>query len=510
MNGLVSTMPQLLRGQSGAQPSSAPRRTFLADVGLGFTGLALGAMLQRDGFARTAAPLGASGPDGRPHFTPRAKRVIWLFLAGGYSHVETFDPKPALNKYAGLTFTDTPWTNPLDSPLFQKHSRAVVSFAKQREAVTSNARIYPMQVGYRRYGECGMAVSDWFPKLATCVDDLALVRSMYTTDDDHAAAGQIHTGRHKLDETQPSVGAWVHYGLGSLNDNLPQFVVLGDFRDTRINQQFQSHYLGPQHNGIRLKLDPKNPLPFSHPGEDVDAREQFNEFQLINRLNELSAVEYPDDEKLRARIRAYELAYRMQTAVPQTLDFGAETAATLRRYGVDQEVTRPLGSLCLAARKLAERGVRFVHVYLSGYSEWDSHSDLKKNHSKAARRVDQPVAGLLKDLKARGMMDDTLVVFCTEFGRTPAMETRDGKLSHGRDHHPHGFSVWFAGGGIKNGVTHGATDELGFHAVEHPHYVTDIHATVLKLLGLNPSRLDVPGRKRLEIDYGHAIDPIIG
>jgi hypothetical protein len=485
------------------------RREFLADVGMGFTGLALGAMLQRDGIVRADTTERFETPDGRAHFPPRAKRVIWLFLAGGYSHLETFDPKPAINKYAGKSFSAAPFPNPLGSPLLQQRARAVVSNAKVREAVTSQAKIYPMQVGHRKYGESGIFMSDWFPHLATCVDDIAVVRSMYTTDDDHAAAGQIHTGRHKLDETQPSVGAWVHYGLGTLNENLPQFVVLGDFRDTRINQQFQSYYLGPQHNGIRLSLDPADPLPFAKPGNDIDPREQRNEFELIKRLNGLTAVEYPDDEKLRARIRSYELAFRMQTAVPQTLDFGSETAETLRLYGIDQNTTEPLGRACLAARKLSENGVRFVHVYLSRYSEWDSHADLKKNHSAAAARVDRPVAGLLKDLKRRGMLDDTLVVFCTEFGRTPAMETRNGKLTNGRDHHPHGFSIWMAGGGIKPGIVHGATDELGFHAVEHPHYVTDIHATVLRLLGLNSRRLDIPGRKRLDVDYGRPIEQII-
>lgn len=485
------------------------RREFLADVGMGFTGLALGAILQRDGIVRADTTDSFETPDGRPHLLPRAKRVIWLFLAGGYSHLETFDPKPAINKYAGKSFSATPFPNPLESPLLQQRARAVVSNAKVREAVTSQAKIYPMQVGHRKYGESGIFVSDWFPHLATCVDDIAVVRSMYTTDDDHAAAGQIHTGRHKLDETQPSVGAWVHYGLGTLNENLPQFVVLGDFRDTRINQQFQSYYLGPQHNGIRLSLDPANPLPFAKPGNDIDPREQRNEFELINRLNRLTAVEYPDDEKLRARIRSYELAFRMQTAVPQTLDFGSETAETLRLYGIDQKTTEPLGRTCLAARKLSANGVRFVHAYLSRYSEWDSHADLKEKHSAAAARVDRPVAALLKDLKRRGMLDDTLVVFCTEFGRTPAMETRNGKLTNGRDHHPHGFTIWMAGGGIKPGIVHGATDELGFHAVEHPHYVTDIHATVLRLLGLNSRRLDIPGRKRLDIDHGRPIEQII-
>ena len=485
------------------------RRTFLSDVGLGFTGLALSAMLHGDGIVRGADAPAFSPPDGQPHFAPRAKNVIWLFLAGGYSHLETFDPKPAINRYAGKTFAEAPFPNPLESPLLHKHARAVVSNAKVREAVTSAAKLYPMQVGHRKYGQSGIEVSDWFPHLATCVDDLAIVRSMYTTDDDHAAAGQIHTGRHKLDETQPSIGAWVHYGLGTLNENLPQFLSLGEINDTRIQQQYQSYYLGPQHNGIPLSMKAGDPLPYASPVGGIDAREQQHEFALINELNELSAVEYPDDEKLRARIRSYEMAYRMQVSVPEALDLGTETEDTERLYGLDNKATRPLGRLCLAARRLAERGVRFVHMYLSRYSEWDSHADLRKNHSAAALRTDQPVAGLLKDLKRRGMLDETLVVFCTEFGRTPAMETRDGSLTNGRDHHPHGFTAWLAGAGIKGGSVHGATDELGFHAVESPHYVTDIHATVLHLLGLDPHRLDIPGRKRLEIDYGKPVTPIL-
>ena len=493
----------------GAACGRLPRRTFLADIGMGFTGLVLGAMFDRDGIVRADSSEAWAPPDGQAHFVPKAKRVIWLFLAGGYSHLETFDPKPAINKYAGKSFTQTGLANPLQSPLLKKHARPVVSNANTREAVTSKARIYPMQIGYRKRGQSGIEVSDWFEHLGSCVDDIALVRSMYTTDDDHAAAGQIHTGRHKLDETQPSIGAWVHYGLGSLNDNLPQFVVLGDFNDTRINDQFHSYYLGPEHNGIRLALDPNNPLPFALPGSDVHPLEQRNEFELIGQLGRLASVEYPADERLRARIRSYELAFRMQSAVPDVLNLAEESEHTLRLYGIDEELTRPIGRRCLAARRLVERSVQFVHIYLGRYSEWDSHKDLKKNHAQAARRADKPVAGLLKDLKQRGLLDDTLVVFCTEFGRTPAMETQGGKLTHGRDHHPHGFTVWFAGGGIRGGTVHGATDELGFHAVEHPHYVTDIHATVLHLLGLNPHRLDIPGRKRLQIDYGTPMTSII-
>jgi arylsulfatase A-like enzyme len=221
-------------------------------------------------------------------------------------------------------------------------------------------------------------------------------------------------------------------------------------------------------------------------------------------------VEYPEDEQLRARIRAYELAYRMQAAVPEALDLNRETPETHRLYGIDNPTTAIYGRRLLAARRLAERGVRFTLVYLSDYGEWDSHLDLQKLHSRSCARVDRPLAGLLRDLKRTGLDREVMVVCCSEFGRTPGLEVRDAyKMPTGRDHHPHGFTVWFAGAGIKPGVVHGATDEFGFHAVEHPHYVTDIHATVLHQLGLDPRRLDVPGRKRLEIDYGKPIREIM-
>lgn len=237
----------------------------------------------------------------------------------------------------------------------------------------------------------------------------------------------------------------------------------------------------------------------------ISNEEQRSQYDFIGRLNGLTAVEYPDDEQLRARIRAYELAFRMQTSVPEVLSLSSETAETQALYGLNDPSTRVYGERLLTARRLAERGVRYTLCYLSDYGEWDSHEKLKENHGKSCGRIDKPVAGLLKDLKRRGMFDDTLVVFCTEFGRTPACE---GRIA-GRDHHPHGFSVWLAGAGIRRGVVHGATDELGFHAVENEHYVTDIHATVLELMGLNSRRLDIPGRKRLEVDYGQAIRGIM-
>lgn len=482
------------------------RRTFLADLGMGFTGLALGAMLHRDGISRAGAPAAWQPPDGRPHFTPRAKSVIWIFLSGGYSHLETFDPKPALNKYAGMTFDQAPFANPLRSHLHNQRSRSVV--AAEINVRDTYPIIYPLQVGFRKHGQSGIEITDWWPHLATCVDDIAFVRSVYTTDNDHAAENQMHTGRHRLDEVQPSIGAWVHYGLGSLNDNLPQYAVLGGPTRPDTRPSISSYYLGPRHHGIPLALDPNNILPNGRRSPDILAEEQRNEFDLIGNLNHLTAVQYPEDAALRARIRSYELAFRMQTALPEALGLATEAPAVQRLYGIDQAATQKAGQRLLAARRLVERGVRFVQVFPSDYGNWDSHQRLRDNHARGCLAIDKPVAGLLKDLKQRGLWDDVVVVFCTEFGRTPGLEQRGGGRD-GRDHHPHGFTVWFAGAGIKPGTVCGATDELGFHALEPGHYVTDIHATILHLLGLDARRFEVPGRRRLLIDHGQPIRDIM-
>jgi hypothetical protein len=493
-----AVMTQMHSQRSNIKQTEVRRRTFLADFGMGFTGLALGSLLQQDGVAR-AAP---HRPTGEPHHPPRAKSVIWIYLSGGYSQLETFDPKPALNKYAGKTFLETPFPDPLESPLHDIRSRSVIQKVREKYS-----KIYPLQIGSKPRGRSGVEVSDWFPHLATCVDDIAFVRNMWTTDNDHAAENQIHTGRHKLDETQPSVGSWVTYGLGTANANLPQFVVLGGPTRADTRESFQAYYLGPQYAGVPLSID-GSPLPYGRRGADVLPDEQRNEFELIRGLNELSGVEYPRDEKIAARIRAYELAYRMQMSVPEALDMGQETAETQALYGADNAQTRVAGRRCLSARRLVERGVRFVQLYVSPYGVWDSHKALKKNHAAQSAKVDKPVAGLLKDLKRRGLTDDVLVVFCTEFGRTPAVEERAGGTD-GRDHHPHGFTVWLAGAGVKRGFVHGATDELGFHAIEPGHYVTDLHATVLHLMGLDGRRLEIPGRKRLEIDHGRPIMEVL-
>jgi hypothetical protein len=478
------------------------RRTFLADVGMGFTGLALGAMLQRDGVARAAAA--NPPPDGRPHFAPKAKSVIWLFFMGGVSHVESFDPKPDLDRHAGRTIEESPFGQGiLNSPYYRRNVR---DFAGTPRALLN--RIFPLQVGYRKRGHSGIEISDWWPHLAGCADDLAVVRSMWTTDNDHAAQLQFHTGRHVFEGFHPTIGAWIHYGLGALSDNLPQFVVLGAPAGDCCGgvAVHGASYLGPAHAGVPLTVDPVNPLPFGTPGATVTREERRGQLDLLRDLNGLAAVEYPEDPAMRARVRAYELAAQMQMAVPEVMNLNAETPATHRLYGLDNGTTAGYGRQLLAARRLVERGVRFVQVYDGGGGGggWDAHSNLRQNHGSNCARVDRPIAGLLRDLKHRGMLDEPIVVWATEFGRTPGAEN-----SNGRDHHPYGFSVWMAGGGIKGGIAHGATDELGFHAVEHRHYVTDIHATVLQQLGLDPRRLEVPGHKRLEIDFGRPIRDIL-
>ncbi|MBC8357131.1 MAG: DUF1501 domain-containing protein [Planctomycetes bacterium] len=475
------------------------RRQFLADCGLGFTGLALGAMLQQEGEGAEAVQ-----PTGLPHFAPKAKSVIWFFMNGGTSHLESFDPKPALNRYAGLTIDESPYKSTvLDSPYYRQNVR---DFAGKPRALM--AQVYPLQVGYRKRGESGIEVSDWWPHVGSCIDDIAVVRSMWTTDNDHAAQLQFHTGRHIFDGFYPSIGSWAHYGLGSINENLPQFVVMGPPPGDCCGGvgAHDGSYLGPEHAGVRMALDPKNPLPFGTPGDKVTVRERRHQLDLLRDLNQLTAVEYPHDAKLRARIKAYELAFRMQMSVPDIVDMNRETHNVQQMYGLNEKATQGMGRQALAARRLVERGVRFVQIYDGGGGGggWDAHTKLKDNHTRNCGRVDKPIGGLLKDLKQRGLLDETLVVWATEFGRTPGAERSDG-----RDHHPYGFSVWMAGGGLKGGVAHGATDEIGFHAVEDRHYVTDIHATVLHQLGLDPRKLEVPGHKRLDIDFGKPIHDVI-
>ena len=475
--------------------TEGPRRTFLADMGLGFTGLALAAMLHRDGVAnsREFAPL-----TGIPHFAPKAKSVIWLFMNGGVSQMESFDPKPMLTKYGGKTIAETPFADTQD-PKRLAIERLVVPDGNGNQ----RNQLYPLQVGFQKHGQSGIEISDWFPHIARQVDKLAIVRSMWTTDSNHGAQTQFHSGRHQNDGDFPNLGAWVHYGLGSLNDNLPQYISIG-------NREYwnkrDGHYLGPAHDAVPMRIDPKYPLDYSRPELEFSRDAQAIGKGLIGRLNALRSVDYPNDPAMAARVASYELAFRMQQSVPEVVNFSRETAETQSLYGIDQPHCRDFGMQLLAARRLVERGVRFIQIQhgAGGAGAWDAHGGLKANHSGNALAVDQPVGGLLVDLERRGLLDETLVVFASEFGRTPGSQGSDG-----RDHHIFGFTVWMAGGSLKRGVVHGATDEIGFHAVEDRHYVTDIHATILQQLGLDSRQLEIPGRKRLDIDHGNAITAII-
>ena len=468
----------------------ASRRRFLHALTSGCGGIALQSLMASD------APW--TPPSGHPHHRPKASRVIWIFLRGGLSHMESFDPKPALTQYAGKTIAETPYRD-VQSPERLKRVRVVVvNDANGQQRST----IYPLQTGFRQYGQSGAAISDWFPHIGSCADDIAIVRSMWTTDDNHGAQVQFHSGRHMLDPREPTIGAWINYGLSSLSDNLPRFVNIGPrFFDVR-----DGHYLGPAYDAVNLRIDPANPLAFASPEIPTPDSVQSDHFQLVGELDRLAATEYPEDTMLAARLQSYELAFRMQRAVPEMLAFDQEPESVRKLYGLDQKHTEAFGRQLLAARRMAERGVRFIQIQHGdgAAGAWDAHGGLRENHSRLSAEVDLPTAGLLKDLKARGMLDDTIVVFATEFGRTPGSQGSDG-----RDHHPYGFSIWMAGGGIRGGIVHGSTDELGFHATESPHYVTDVHATIFHLLGIDARQLEIPGHRRLDRDYGSVISPIL-
>ena len=467
------------------------RRSFLASTGSGIVGGSLATLMQRQSLAEHPAITG------QPNFQPKAKNVIWLFMRGGISHIESFDPKPAVTKYAGKSISETPWKSVQDPKRLKKLRVVATNQDTQRN------KLYELQVGFKKYGQSGIEVSNFFPNIGSCIDDIAVVRSMWTTDDNHGAQYQFESGRHNVDGFYPTIGAWITYGLDSLNSHLPAFIKMGVKYPQVVND---GNYLGPAFDAVRLNVDPNNPLPYAKPELDLSTAEQQAQFGLIRRLNQIRAAQHPEDSALSARIKSYELAYRMQTSVPEVINFDDETLAMHQMYGLDNDVTKEFGQQLLAARRFVEKGVRFVKIMHGpgAAGAWDAHGGLKANHTKLAAQVDKPIAGLLKDLKQRGLLDETIVVFATEFGRTPGSQG-----GNGRDHHPFGFSVWLAGGGLKGGVVHCATDEIGFHAEEDPHYVTDIHATLCKQLGLESHQLNVPGHQRLELDYGTPIDAII-
>jgi hypothetical protein len=459
------------------------RRAFLYRNLVGVGGIALMELLNHD---LVAAPARVENPllPKKPHHAPRAKSCIFLTMLGGVGQMDTFDPKPALAKFDG---TPMDWSK-------EKTTDQPGLFAKPRHIVGSPFK-------FAKFGQCGMDVSELLPHTAACVDDMAFVRSVQADNGNHpAAVFQMNTGF--VTPGNPSVGAWLTFGLGTENQNLPAYVALPDFRSIPFSgaQQWGSGFLPASYQGTVLRWKGeairylKSPSDLTRNALD-DQREllrSFNQEYLENRFS---------NPELQARIDAYELAYRMQTEVPSVLGVEGEAPAIKELYGLDDPVTESFGKRCLMARKLVEHGVRFVQIYTPSQS-WDAHIDIRKNHIKNAQETDKPIAGLIKDLKQRGLLDSTLLVWMGEFGRTP--DTPADQKTKGRDHNPKAMTVWFAGGGIKGGSLVGATNELGFKAVEDVFHIRDVHATILHAMGLNDMRLTYyhAGRNRRLTDTG--------
>ncbi len=431
------------------------RRQLLQQTLGGFGSVALAALLAGESRA-ASAPVNALAPR-QPHFPARAKRVIFLFMPGGPSQVDTFDPKPALTRENGKP-----------SP---------------KAYLGQTRKLLGSPWKFQKYGQSGLEVSELFPNVGACADQLCVVRSMVADDVNHPGGClQMNTGERVM--TRPSLGAWVTYGLGSENRNLPGYITIGPGPLIEGARQYGAAFLPAEHQGTFVS-DLKNPIRNLKNGKVGPARQRV-ELDALKTLNEIHAREHPQDASLGARIESFELAFRMQMQAPDAFDLAGESAATQQLYGIDRKETETFGRQCLLARRLVERGVRFVQLYhtTGGFQPWDQHGDLKGGHTKNALATDRPISGLLRDLESRGLLADTLVIWGGEFGRTPAAEGSDG-----RDHHPYGFSMWLAGGGVKGGMTYGETDEFGWDAVRDRVHVHDLHATILHLLGLDHEKL---------------------
>jgi hypothetical protein len=449
------------------------RRDALLAGGAGFGALALcdllgDSLLAGNGEAAAESPMTA-----RPqHHPARAKSVIFLFMEGAPSHLDLFDPKPLVNKLAG---------QPIPAS-FKGHLQAMT-------AEEAGSRIMGCPRKWKQHGQSGTWVSEWLPHIATCVDDIAVIRSCATDGVNHAGGVcQMNTGTPV--GGRPSLGSWVCYGLGTENQNLPGFVVLKDGNELIANgsRNWGPGFMPAVYQGTVLE---QGPVPISNLSapEGVSDTRQRTKLAYLQRLNARHARPRAFQTELEARIRSYELAFRMQQEAPEAVDLSQETERTQRMYGLDQPETAVFGRNCLLARRMVERGVRFVQLFSGCGSRWDSHDNIEREHPPMCRSVDKPIAGLLTDLKQRGLLDRTLVFWGGEFGRTCIAETNTGREGTGRDHNPPGFTMWMAGGGVKGGQTIGQTDELGMFAIEDRLHVLDLHASVLHLLGIDPFRL---------------------
>lgn len=449
------------------------RREAITAMGGGFTHLALSGMLAADGFfgqSASGAPASAANPLAQkpPTSFGKAKTVIFLFMYGGPSHIDTFDYKPTMYGMDGKT---------IDVKTFGRGGRK------------NQGRIVEPKWGFKQYGESGKWVSDLFPNVGECVDDIAFIHSMTAESPIHGSA-LLNMNCGSLISGKPSMGSWVNYGLGSPNDNLPGYVVMLDKSGGPISgaKNWTSGYMPASYQGTVFRSH-GDPILNLKNANGMSASEQRTLLDSLNHLNDGHLQSRFDNTNLAARISSYELAYKMQATAPEAIDLDSESDETKALYGLDNPATEDFAKKCLMARRLTERGVRFIQLYSGGAHNdhnWDAHGDLEKNHNLHAGATDKPIAGLLKDLKRRGMLDDTLVVWGGEFGRQPTAEYAKGT---GRDHNSYGFTMWMAGGGVKGGVSVGQTDELGSMAVDNRYQVKNMHATMLSLMGLDPEHL---------------------
>ena len=465
---------KIIRGIGHMRPSLS-RREFLTRAGAGFGSLALTFMLaqqaQADAKSSGAKPRNNPLSPRPPMFETKAKSVIFLFMYGGPSQVDTFDPKPELEKYHGKTM-NTVLNNVGEIKTF---------------GGGNNSPLMRSPYKFKKYGKSGIEVSDLFPHVGSCVDDICFLRSIYGDSNNHAPAlFEMNTG--SIMQGHPSVGSWVTYGLGTENQDLPGFVVMTDHRGGPIGgaPNWSSGFMPATFQGTVFRAS-GTPILDLTPGGNVTGEEQRNSLDLLAKLNEEHLALNSGDSDLEARIAAYELAYRMQAHAPEVVDISQETEETKALYGINDQRTEKFGRKCLLARRLVERGVRFVELYSGGGhgdDTWDAHGDIVGNHGKHAGDTDKPIAGLLNDLKRRGLLDSTLVIWGGEFGRMPISQGGSG-----RDHNPAVQTVWMAGGGIKGGTVIGSSDEVGYKAGDDPHHIRDLHATILHAMGLNDMAL---------------------
>jgi hypothetical protein len=455
------------------------RREFLFRSGGGISGLALAYLLDREGLLSTAAAADSCSAQTSgvnpyapkpPHFRPRATAVISLFMGGGWSQVDTFDPKPALSKYAG---------EPIDG--------RVKGDVIVRQGFPGP--LMPSPFAFKKHGQSGIEIAEIFPSLSRLVDDIAFLRSVYGRSNDHVQGTyEMQTGQINLGF--PSVGSWVTYGLGSVASSLPAFVVMTDARGGPLGgpNDWSAGFMPAAYQGTLFRST-GDPIVDLKPPSTLTAEEQRMRLDALASLNELDMQKFPGNSELAARISSYELAYRMQGCAPSAVDVASESEATKKLYGLDNKITEPFGRQCLMARRLVERGVRFVQIFAGGVGNqnvdtWDAHADIKSNHTQHAAETDLPAAGLLTDLKARGLLDSTLVIMHSEFGRMPISQR-----GVGRDHNPGAQTVLMAGAGVRGGQVIGSSDEFGYKAEEQPISYHDLHATMLHLLGLDHRKL---------------------